>query len=83
MEATLRLLNKAFEKSGVSVVDPVGQPFNPELHEAMATQPSADAAPGTVLAVVQKGYRAQRPAAAAGPGDGGPRARTCRRPSST
>jgi molecular chaperone GrpE len=56
MEATLRLLNRAFEKSGVSVMDPVGQPFDPEFHEAMATQPSAEAAPGTVLAVVQKGY---------------------------
>ena len=56
MEATLRLLNRAFEKSGLSVVDPAGQPFNPEFHEAMATQPSADQPPGTVLAVVQKGY---------------------------
>jgi len=56
MEATLRLLNRAFEKSGLSVVDPAGQPFNPEFHEAMATQPSADQPAGTVLAVVQKGY---------------------------
>ena len=56
MEATLRLLNRAFEKSGLSVIDPAGQPFNPEFHEAMATQPSADQPPGTVLAVVQKGY---------------------------
>lgn len=56
MEATLRLLNRAFEKSGLSVVDPAGQPFNPEFHEAMATQPTADQPPGTVLAVVQKGY---------------------------
>jgi len=56
MEATLRLLNKAFEKSGLAVVDPAGQPFSPEFHEAMATQPSADQPPGTVLAVVQKGY---------------------------
>ena len=56
MEATLRLLNRAFEKSGLSVVDPAGQPFNPEFHEAMATQPTADHPPGTVLAVVQKGY---------------------------
>jgi len=56
MEATLRLLNRAFEKAGLSVVDPAGQPFNPEFHEAMATQPSADQPPGTVLAVVQKGY---------------------------
>jgi molecular chaperone GrpE len=56
MEATLRLVNRAFEKAGITVVDPQGQPFNPEFHEAMATQPSPDQAPGTVLAVIQKGY---------------------------
>ena len=56
MEATLRLVNRAFEKSGISVLDPAGQPFNPEFHEAMVTQPTAEQAPGTVLAVVQKGY---------------------------
>ena len=55
-EATLRLLNRAFEKAGVTVLDPAGQPFNPEFHEAMATQPTAEQPPGTVLAVVQKGY---------------------------
>lgn len=56
MEATLRLLNRAFDKSGVTVVDPLGEPFNPEFHEAMATQPTADQPDGTVLAVVQRGY---------------------------
>jgi len=56
MEATLRLLNKAFEKAGIALVDPAGQSFNPEFHEAMVTQPTADQAPGTVLAVVQRGY---------------------------
>jgi molecular chaperone GrpE len=56
MEATLRLVNRAFEKAGVSVLDPAGQAFNPEFHEAIATQPSAEQPPGTVLAVVQKGY---------------------------
>jgi molecular chaperone GrpE len=56
MEATLRLLSKAFEKAGVSVLDPAGEAFNPEFHEAMATQPSVDQPAGTVLAVVQKGY---------------------------
>lgn len=55
MEATLRLLDKAFEKSGLTVLDPAGEPFDPEFHEAMATQPSADHPPGTVLTVVQKG----------------------------
>jgi molecular chaperone GrpE len=56
MEATLRLVNRAFEKSGISVVDPQGEAFNPEFHEAMVTQPTPDHSPGTVLAVVQKGY---------------------------
>jgi molecular chaperone GrpE len=56
MEATLRLVNRAFEKAGVSVLDPAGQPFNPEFHEAIATQPSTEQPAGTVLAVVQKGY---------------------------
>jgi len=56
MQATLRLVDKAFEKSGLSLVDPAGQPFDPEFHEAMATQPTAEQAPGTVMAVVQKGY---------------------------
>ena len=56
MQATLRLIDKAFDKAGIAVVDPAGQPFNPEFHEAMVTQPSPDQSPGTVLAVVQKGF---------------------------
>lgn len=56
-EATLKLLSKAFEKSGIEELDPSGQPFNPELHEAMAMQDSADQPANNVLMVVQKGYR--------------------------
>jgi molecular chaperone GrpE len=56
MTATLRLLDKGFERAGLAVLDPLGQRFNPEFHEAMVTQPSADHPPGTVLAVVQKGF---------------------------
>jgi len=56
MDATLRLMNKAFEKSGIVVLDPQGQLFNPEFHEAMVTQPTADHLAGTVMAVIQKGY---------------------------
>jgi molecular chaperone GrpE len=56
MDATLRLINKAFEKSGIVVLDPQGQPFDPEFHEAMVTQPTADYPAGTVMAVIQKGY---------------------------
>jgi molecular chaperone GrpE len=55
-KATLRLLLKALQESGIVEVDPVGEPFDPERHEAMAMQPSNDQAPDTVLAVVQKGY---------------------------
>ena len=54
--ATLRLLAKAFEKAQIEEINPEGQAFNPELHEAMMTQPS-DAAPNTVLAVIQRGYQ--------------------------
>ena len=56
MQATLRLVDKAFEKAGITVVDPLGQHFNPEFHEAMATQPTAEHAPGSVMAVIQKGF---------------------------
>lgn len=56
MAATLRLIDKAFERAGITVLDPAGQTFNPEFHEAMVTQPTAEQAPGTVLTVVQKGY---------------------------
>jgi molecular chaperone GrpE len=55
-EATLRLLLKAFERAGLTVVDPAGEPFDPERHEAIATQPSADLPSHTVLQVVQKGW---------------------------
>ena len=55
-EATLRLLLKAFERAGLSVVDPQGQPFDPALHEAMAMQASTEHPPHTVLQVVQKGW---------------------------
>lgn len=55
-QATLRLLEKAFESAGLSVVDPVGIPFNPEHHEAMVAQPSAEVPPGTVLTVIQRGW---------------------------
>jgi len=57
MAATLRLIDKAFEKAGIELIHPPGQPFNPEFHEAMATQPTAGQPPGTVLAVVQKGFK--------------------------
>ena len=56
-EATLKLLAKAFEKAGLNEIEPLGEPFNPELHEAMAMQPSAEHVPDSILQVVQKGYQ--------------------------
>lgn len=56
-QATLKLLLAAMEKSGVEVVDPEGEPFDPQLHEAMTMQPSDTAEPGSVLQVIQKGYQ--------------------------
>ncbi|MGI9272519.1 MAG: nucleotide exchange factor GrpE [Woeseiaceae bacterium] len=55
-KATLKLLTATLERFGVSEVDPLGEPFDPELHEAISMQPSDQAEPGSVLVVVQKGY---------------------------
>ncbi|MBK6350149.1 MAG: nucleotide exchange factor GrpE [Proteobacteria bacterium] len=55
-QATLRMVDKAFERAGIAVVDPIGQSFNPELHEAIMAQPTADHPVGSVLTVVQKGF---------------------------
>ena len=54
--ATLKLLSSTLERFGISEVDPLGEPFDPELHEAISMQPAADAEPGSVLIVAQKGY---------------------------
>ena len=55
--ATRQQLTAFFEKHGVKVVDPVGQPFNPNLHEAVSAIESTEVAPNHVLSVMQKGYR--------------------------
>ena len=55
-EATLKLLATTLERFGITELDPAGEPFDPEFHEAMSMQPSTDAEPGSVLTVVQKGY---------------------------
>ena len=57
MRATQRLFASALERLGVEELDPVGQAFDPELHEAVAVQPASDHPDGTVLSVVQRGYR--------------------------
>jgi len=54
--ATLKLLGSTLERFGIVVVDPEGEPFDPEFHEAISMQPSEDVEPGSVVTVVQKGY---------------------------
>jgi len=56
MELTLEMFNKALEKFGVKIIDPQGEKFNPELHEAVSMQEIEDSESGIIIAVMQKGY---------------------------
>jgi molecular chaperone GrpE len=56
MELTLKALLKVAEANGLKAVDPVGQPFNPEQHQAVSLVEAAGAKADTVVAVIQKGY---------------------------
>ena len=55
-EATLKILGTTMQQFGIEEVDPAGEPFDPEFHEAISMQPSDDVEPGSVVTVVQKGY---------------------------
>jgi len=55
-ELTLKLLGDVMSKFGVERIDPEGEPFNPEYHQAMSMQPRADLPPNTVTTVIQSGY---------------------------
>ena len=56
VELSLKLALAAMQKSGLTRIDPEGEPFDPKFHEAMGMLESADAEPGSVLHVLQKGY---------------------------
>jgi molecular chaperone GrpE len=56
LELTLKLFDTAADKYGLEEVNPEGQGFDPEYHQAMSTQEVAGKEPGTVVTVVQKGY---------------------------
>ncbi|MCG6934257.1 MAG: nucleotide exchange factor GrpE [Proteobacteria bacterium] len=53
---TLKMLLAAMEKFGIAAIHPQGEPFNPELHQAMSLLESPEHAPNTVMNVMQKGY---------------------------
>jgi len=57
VEMTHKSFLSTIEKFGLSLIDPQGDTFNPDLHQAMSMQESADVEPNTVLAVMQKGYQ--------------------------
>ena len=56
VEMTLGLFLGSLAKFKVEQLNPVGEPFDPQCHEAMSMVPAPDAEPNTVVAVIQKGY---------------------------
>ena len=56
VELTLKSLQDTLQRFKVEAIDPEGQPFDPELHQAMSMVPNPDVEPNTVLNVFQKGY---------------------------
>lgn len=57
LELTMKLFVDVLDKFGMKQLDPMGDVFDPQQHEAMAMQESAEVAPNTVMMVFQKGYK--------------------------
>jgi molecular chaperone GrpE len=57
LEMTLKMFQDVMARFHVEALDPTGQKFNPQEHEAMTMQPSADHEPNTVMMTIQKGYK--------------------------
>ena len=55
-QLTLKVLLDTFGRFNIEQLDPRGDTFNPELHEAMAMVPQPDAAPNSIIEVLEKGY---------------------------
>jgi len=56
VELSLKLFLSVLEKHGIERIDPTGEPFDPQVHEAMTMIPSEHAEPNSVLEVMQRGY---------------------------
>ena len=56
VELTFKLLQDLMSKESINVIDPLGEPFDPNLHEAMSMIENRELEPNSVFAVVQKGY---------------------------
>ena len=66
VDLTVRGFADCFKKFAIETVDPLGEPFDPQFHQAMSMQENTESEPNTVIAVMQKGYtlhgRVLRPA---------------------
>ena len=56
VDLTLKSFIDCFKKFNIVAVDPLGEPFDPQLHQAMSIQENPEVEPNTVIAVMQKGY---------------------------
>jgi molecular chaperone GrpE len=56
IELTLKSFGDVLAKFNIEAVDPHGEPFDPQLHQAMSMVPNPEVDPNTVIAVMQKGY---------------------------
>jgi len=56
VELTLKTLLDVLKKFNIAAVDPQGEPFDPQLHQAMSMVENPEVEPNTVIAVMQKGY---------------------------
>lgn len=56
LDLTLKLMEEVFKKFGLVVIDPTGEKFDPQRHQAMMVVPSETVAAGHVVQVMQKGY---------------------------
>ena len=56
IELTLKSFVDAMKKFNIESVDPQGEPFDPQLHQAMSMVENNEVEPNTVIAVMQKGY---------------------------
>jgi molecular chaperone GrpE len=54
---SLKMLAKVMQDHNLELIDPQGEAFNPEFHEAMTVQPSAELEENSVMEVLQKGYK--------------------------
>jgi molecular chaperone GrpE len=56
VQLSMKLFLDVLAKAGITQVDPTGEPFDPQHHEAMAMVPNPDLEPNSVMEVMQKGY---------------------------